>query len=239
MKVVKEGRPQKGWAKEYKCTGKGNDGGGCGATLLVEEGDLSCTYSHARDETTTYLTFSCCQCGVKTDIWDDETGDNCPISHETYLRVNDRTKEAASDIAKQRSEQRAKLAAAAEPVEGPKPPVVIEELKKLKNIDESEFKEIHMGEGQDVQDACAEVHKRLDEGFHHLATEQLHLFRFQSGMVTKDLFEGNTEIMKVIMDIAVSFGCDVDPTLDDEPGEGRRRIEISRSLAEEDGWGGE
>jgi hypothetical protein len=40
MKVVKPGREQKGWSKQFKCTGNGNGGGGCGAVLLVEEGDL-------------------------------------------------------------------------------------------------------------------------------------------------------------------------------------------------------
>ena len=68
MKVLEKGRPQKGWAKEYECTGKGNKGGGCGAKLLVEQGDLFHTYSHARDETDTYTTFKCSECGVLTDI---------------------------------------------------------------------------------------------------------------------------------------------------------------------------
>ena len=27
MKVIKEGRKQKGWAREYTCTGSGNGGG--------------------------------------------------------------------------------------------------------------------------------------------------------------------------------------------------------------------
>ena len=68
MKILKEGRPQRGWAKEFTCTGGGNGGGGCGAKLLVEEGDLFRTESHARDETTAYITFTCCACGVLTDI---------------------------------------------------------------------------------------------------------------------------------------------------------------------------
>ncbi len=70
MKVIKPGREQKGWAKEYECTGNGNGNGGCGATLLIEEADLFCTYSHARDETTTYITFKCIGCGSKTDLDD-------------------------------------------------------------------------------------------------------------------------------------------------------------------------
>lgn len=68
MKVVKPGRPQRGWAKEFSCTGKGNGGGGCGATLLVEQSDLYKTYSHALHETETYVTFTCACCGVETDI---------------------------------------------------------------------------------------------------------------------------------------------------------------------------
>jgi hypothetical protein len=40
MKILKKGRPQKGWATEAKCTWEGNGGGGCGALLLIEEEDL-------------------------------------------------------------------------------------------------------------------------------------------------------------------------------------------------------
>jgi len=58
MKVIKPGRPQRGWSKECKCSGKGNGGGGCGAVLLVEQGDLFQTQSNARDETTYYVTLS-------------------------------------------------------------------------------------------------------------------------------------------------------------------------------------
>ena len=68
MKVIKEGRKQKGWAKEFTCTGKGNSGGGCGAKLLVEYDDLYYTYSHALHETDRYVTFKCDACGVQTDI---------------------------------------------------------------------------------------------------------------------------------------------------------------------------
>ena len=68
MKVLRTGRAQQGWAQERACTGHGNGGGGCGAVLLVEEGDVYLTKSHAREETTTYLTFSCPECGVETDV---------------------------------------------------------------------------------------------------------------------------------------------------------------------------
>jgi len=80
MKVVKEGRKQTGWSKEYECTGEGNNGGGCGAVLLIEEGDLKLTHSHARDETTNYLTFTCCECAVRTDIWGDMSHSSNPCS---------------------------------------------------------------------------------------------------------------------------------------------------------------
>lgn len=68
MKIIKPGRPQKGWAKEYECTGKGNTDGGCGARLLVEQGDLFKTMRNARDETDYFATFKCAACGVLTDI---------------------------------------------------------------------------------------------------------------------------------------------------------------------------
>jgi len=69
MKVIKKGREQEGWAKKFKCTGEGNGDGGCGAKLLVEEGDLYHTYSpHYDGSTDTYTTFSCSECGVETDV---------------------------------------------------------------------------------------------------------------------------------------------------------------------------
>ena len=68
MRVVKKGRAQTGWAQEFECTGKGNGNGGCGAVLLVEEGDLYHTYSNCRDGTDRYTTFRCSECGVQTDV---------------------------------------------------------------------------------------------------------------------------------------------------------------------------
>jgi transcription elongation factor Elf1 len=69
MKIVKPGRPQKGWSKKFKCTGKGNGGGGCGAVLLVEEGDLYTTSSsHYDGSNDYYTTFTCVACGVRTDV---------------------------------------------------------------------------------------------------------------------------------------------------------------------------
>lgn len=75
MKVIKKGRPQRGWAKEHKCTGAGNGGGGCGALLLVEKDDLLRTGSHHYDGSDDYyVSFVCPGCGVMTDI-DDYPGD--------------------------------------------------------------------------------------------------------------------------------------------------------------------
>lgn len=73
MRVLKKGRKQVGWSKEFTCTGVGNGGGGCGAKLLVSEYDLyyteSCDYTGDCER---YVTFSCCDCGVETDVsWTD------------------------------------------------------------------------------------------------------------------------------------------------------------------------
>ena len=45
VKVLKKGRSQKGWAKEFNCTGVGNGARGCDAKLLVEFNDLFITAS--------------------------------------------------------------------------------------------------------------------------------------------------------------------------------------------------
>ena len=68
MKVLKTGDGRTGWSTKADCTGAGNGIGGCGAKLLVEQADLFTTASCARDETTTYVTFMCCECGVETDV---------------------------------------------------------------------------------------------------------------------------------------------------------------------------
>jgi hypothetical protein len=69
MKVLEKGRPQKGWAKEFTCTGAGNGNGGCGAKLLVEQDDVYNThrydYGGGHD---VFNTFRCPECGVQTDI---------------------------------------------------------------------------------------------------------------------------------------------------------------------------
>lgn len=68
MKVITPGREQKGWSEEFYCTGEGNSGGGCGAKLLIEQGDLFRTRSSHMGETEEFITFKCCECGVLTDI---------------------------------------------------------------------------------------------------------------------------------------------------------------------------
>ncbi len=69
MKVLKKGREQKGWSKEFVCSGHGNGGGGCGAKLLVSEYDLYQTSSSDYGGGTDYYpTFSCVACGVETDV---------------------------------------------------------------------------------------------------------------------------------------------------------------------------
>lgn len=69
MKVIKKGTGQKGWSTEVKCTGDGNHGGGCGATLLVEQPDLYITRSHHYDGSSeSYVTFTCPECDVETDL---------------------------------------------------------------------------------------------------------------------------------------------------------------------------
>lgn len=69
MKIIKRGRPQKSWAKQFICTGTGNGGGGCGAVLLVEADDLYQTHSSSYDGSTDYFTtFRCVCCKVETDV---------------------------------------------------------------------------------------------------------------------------------------------------------------------------
>lgn len=71
MKVIKKGRPQKGWAKEFECTGEGNKGGGCGALLLVEEEDIFISGyvgGNFRETGDPAYSFACPECNVITDI---------------------------------------------------------------------------------------------------------------------------------------------------------------------------
>jgi len=81
MKVLKAGTGQVGWAKECSCTGVGNGNAGCEAVLLVEQNDLFRTESHARDETTRYVTFECPECQQWTDIQSSDRGPSLVPSH--------------------------------------------------------------------------------------------------------------------------------------------------------------
>lgn len=87
MKVIKKGRPQKGWAKECECTGAGNNKKGCGAILLVEQADLFYTYSSCmgRDETY-HVTFQCPECTQFTDLSDTPFYGSRLPSHADYLK---------------------------------------------------------------------------------------------------------------------------------------------------------
>ena len=68
MKVLEHGNPN-GWEIEQKCTGAGNGDGGCGARLLVAEDDLFITsHTDYGGDTDYYYTFTCPDCGRKTDI---------------------------------------------------------------------------------------------------------------------------------------------------------------------------
>ncbi|MDP3725887.1 MAG: hypothetical protein Q8R36_01680 [bacterium] len=69
MQIIKKGRPQRGWSKNFKCTGAGNDGGGCGAVLLVSEYDIYPMYiGNGEGGSECLYTFCCQECGVETEI---------------------------------------------------------------------------------------------------------------------------------------------------------------------------
>lgn len=80
MQVLRKGCGQVGFSMERLCTGKGFEDGGCGALLLVEEGDIFFTESHARDETTRYESFQCPECGVRTDFEQGEVPDRIRLN---------------------------------------------------------------------------------------------------------------------------------------------------------------
>lgn len=67
MKVLKPGREQKGFSVEQTCTGKGNGGGGCGALLLVERGDMRYYRGGGYLDRDPEVVFRCV-CGVTTDM---------------------------------------------------------------------------------------------------------------------------------------------------------------------------
>ena len=68
MKILEPGEPTKRpWSRVIVCTGRGNGFGGCGAKLLIEEGDLF--FTTLSDETATQCDTICChQCSRLTDL---------------------------------------------------------------------------------------------------------------------------------------------------------------------------
>ena len=87
MRVLKKGRKQRGWAIEMLCSGNGHGGGGCGATLLVEEDDIYETGSGG-DGPDYARTFVCPECRVETNlpseavpvqVWDRSSARRDPI----------------------------------------------------------------------------------------------------------------------------------------------------------------
>lgn len=90
MKVLEKGNGQKGWAKELKCTAHRNGETGCGAKLLVEEGDIRYTgskHSYGDNYPTHYYGFVCPECGQITDV------DNLPS-----LITNKITKKVTKEV---------------------------------------------------------------------------------------------------------------------------------------------
>jgi len=76
MKILAKGNGAKSWSKKVTCTGKGNDGGGCGAKLLIERTDLFHTFrSYYDGDTDTFTSFMCPECKVITDIDDARVPD--------------------------------------------------------------------------------------------------------------------------------------------------------------------
>lgn len=74
MKLIKKGRPQRGWAKQITCTGKGHGRGGCCAALLVEESDLFRIETPIWDDNAkcedlnVQVAFQCSECGVISNV---------------------------------------------------------------------------------------------------------------------------------------------------------------------------
>lgn len=72
MKVIKAGRPQKGWAAEQTCRGPtgAKPPSGCGAKLFVEEADVIVRYVGGSfcENGDPVCCFKCPQCGQVTRI---------------------------------------------------------------------------------------------------------------------------------------------------------------------------
>lgn len=83
MKTLAKGRKQTGWATETVCTGEGHGGGGCGAKLLVDTGDLFyMNRSLMGGETERYVTFECQECESLNRLKD--VPKEVSIRHESY-----------------------------------------------------------------------------------------------------------------------------------------------------------
>jgi hypothetical protein len=91
MKVVKKGRKQKGWSKEFECTGNGNGGGGCGAILLVEQDDFFKTErSYMGRDIDYFITFQCPDCEVLTDVPEKAYGGNSDLpSYDAWKKMQE------------------------------------------------------------------------------------------------------------------------------------------------------
>lgn len=70
MKVIKSGRDNPCFGKEFTCAGTGvGKTGGCGAVLLVVPRDIeSATYSDYGGGSDTSYWFTCPECGAKTYV---------------------------------------------------------------------------------------------------------------------------------------------------------------------------
>ena len=64
MKVLQEPNQEPAWTLVQRCTGEGNGGHGCGATLLVDRADVFNSNTFTRP----FLAFRCPLCAVVTDI---------------------------------------------------------------------------------------------------------------------------------------------------------------------------
>ena len=68
MKILEPAADAATWSMTCECTGKGNSGRGCGATLLISADDVYTTFQTGRLSTKTYKTIRCCHCGAETDL---------------------------------------------------------------------------------------------------------------------------------------------------------------------------
>jgi len=89
MKIIAPGRDCIGWSREFDCTGKGNEGIGCNARLLVEEADIWFYVVNNSWGRETFYSFICPLCGCMTDI------SHSLISGETMDHIRKRCEETA------------------------------------------------------------------------------------------------------------------------------------------------